>query len=176
MRFDPAKHPWTPDLSGRRFGRLTVVGFAGVRDRGPRKKQTLWRCKCSCGQTTVVTTARLNYGWTTSCGCWQREAPQRSKKNLKHGRYRTSEYYAWASMKQRCLNPHYHHYKNWGGRGIKVCQRWAESFEAFYADMGPKPSPQHSLDRRNNGGNYSKRNCRWALSKDQAINRRIRHH
>lgn len=174
MLFDSEKHPHTPDLTGRHFGRLKVTEFAGVRDRGPRKKQTQWICKCACGQTTTVTTARLNYGWTTSCGCWQREAPSHSKKNLKHGRYNTPEYYAWASMKQRCLNPNYHHYENWGGRGITVCPRWIDSFEAFFTDMGSRPSPRHSLDRKNNNGNYNKRNCRWVIAKEQATNRRVR--
>lgn len=173
MRFQSEKHPYSRDLTGRDFGRLTVTEFAGVQDRGPRKKQLLWRCKCSCGRTTVVSTAKLNYGWTTSCGCWQREARERSKKNLKHGRHNTPEYYAWTGMKQRCLNPNYHHYENWGGRGITICQRWIDSFEAFYADMGPKPSPQHSLDRFPNGdGNYEPGNCRWATAKQQANNRR----
>lgn len=172
MRFDPAKHPHTRDLTGKRFGRLTVVAFSGVRARTARVKETMWRCKCSCGGTAIVVASKLKSGWTTSCGCWQREAPQRSKKNLKHGRYQTPEYLAWSAMKQRCLNPNYHHFENWGGRGITVCQRWIDSFEAFFADMGERPSPKHSLDRRNNNGNYNKRNCRWSISKDQAINRR----
>jgi hypothetical protein len=174
MRFDPAKHPHTRDLTGRSFGRLTVVAFAGVQEIGPRDKHTLWRCKCSCGRITNVTTSRLNYGWTTSCGCRQREASgENGKKNLRHGQIKTAEYYAYHAMKQRCLNPNYHHYKNWGGRGIKICKRWLDSFEAFFTDMGPKPSRHHSLERRNNSGNYSKANCRWATAKEQASNRRL---
>ena len=74
-------------------------------------------------------------------------------------------------MRQRCLNPNYHHYKDYGGRGISICTRWLDSFEAFLADMGRKPSQHHSLDRKNNNGNYNKHNCRWATSKEQASNR-----
>ena len=75
-------------------------------------------------------------------------------------------------MKQRCLNPNYHHFENYGGRGIKVCARWLNSFENFLADMGLKPSPDLTLDRKNNDGHYNKRNCRWATAKEQASNRR----
>jgi hypothetical protein len=172
MLFNSVKHPHTPDLTGHRFGRLTVVDFAGVKDNGPRKRQSQWNCKCTCGQKTVVTTAKLNYGWTTSCGCWQREAPAHSKKNFKHGQSNTPEYYAYHSMKQRCLNPNFHHYKNWGGRGITICKRWIDSFEAFLTDMGLRPSNKHSLDRKKNNGNYNKDNCHWITAKKQAANRR----
>ena len=98
-----------------------------------------------------------------------------NERNLKHGHARTPkhsvEYNSWQSMRQRCLNPNYHHYKDYGGRGISICGRWLDSFEAFLADMGGKPSQHHTLDRKNNNGNYNKRNCRWATSKEQASNR-----
>jgi hypothetical protein len=168
MRFEPARHPWTRDLSGRRFGRLKVIDFAGIKNQ-----RSLWRCRCDCGNITTVYGSKLSYGSTTSCGCRQLEASgENGKKNLRHGRWRSPEYYAYHAMKQRCLNPNYHHFKNWGGRGIKVCQRWLDSFEAFFADMGPKPSPHHSLHRRNNNGNYNKANCLWVTAKEQAANRR----
>src|SRR5262249_48110744 len=115
-----------------------------------------------------------------SCGCLQRETASEllkgKKYNLKHGHARsprhTSEFNSWQSMKQRCLNPNYHSFQYWGGRGITICKRWIESFEAFLADMGPKPSPLNTLNGRNNSGNYTKRNCRWITPKEQASNRR----
>jgi hypothetical protein len=125
---------------------------------------------------TIVTTARLNYGWTKSCKCLQRQrGAENGKNNRRHGHTLnggSSEYWSWTSMKQRCLNPNYHHFKNWGGRGIKICKRWLDGFENFLADMGPKPSRHHTLDRINNNGNYTPNNCRWSLPKKQATNRR----
>jgi hypothetical protein len=156
------------DLTGHRFSRLTVIKFSHV-----HKQQSNWLCQCDCGKQTIVTAARLGFGHTTSCGCRQREASRENGcKNLRHGRIKTPEYYAYHAMIQRCNNPNYHHFYNYGGRGIKVCKRWLNSFENFFADMGKKPSRRHSLDRKNNSGNYTPRNCRWATLKQQANNRR----
>jgi hypothetical protein len=161
------------DLTRRRFGRLKVVAFARVKDY-----QSFWRCHCSCGETTVVPAAKLNFGHTKSCGCLQREAPMKSKKNLRHGHCKNGkkspEYRAWRGMKSRCLDPNVPRFKDWGGRGITICRRWIDNFEAFFADMGRKPSPKHSLDRIDNDGNYTKRNCRWAIKAEQYANRKRR--
>ena len=90
----------------------------------------------------------------------------------RHGMTETSEYTSWEGMKRRCFNPNYKKYASWGGRGITVCDRWKNSFENFFADMGLKPSPDHSLDRIDNNGNYQKNNCRWATKEQQVNNRK----
>jgi hypothetical protein len=175
MRFDRAKHPWTRDLTGRRFQRLKVIGFAGMRNQ-----RSHWACRCDCGNRTIVDGSKLKFGSTTSCGCRQIQtgAENCATHWLRHGHARhgntTAEYWAWAAMKQRCLNPNYHHFQNYGGRGITVCQRWIDSFDAFLADMGRRPSARHSLDRKNNDGNYDPSNSRWITAKQQATNRRRR--
>ena len=152
------------DLTGQAFGLLTVL------ERAPntaQSRQAHWLCVCACGKETVVNGSSLRRGRTRSCGCGR----------IRHGLAgKTPEYHVWEGIKQRCLNPNHARYEYWGGRGVTVCQRWAESFEAFYADMCPRPSPGHSIDRVDNDGNYEPGNCRWATASQQQRNRRDRRH
>ena len=158
------------DLTGRRFGRLTVLK-RGSNANGGRPR---WACLCDCGAETLPSGSNLHGGGTRSCGCLGREHAAVAVKirSLKHGMSLSPEHNAWAHMKQRCFNKNTQKYKLWGGRGITVCPQWLDSFEAFYADTGPRPSPKHSLDRINNDGNYEPGNVRWATHKEQNNNRR----
>lgn len=156
------------DLRGKQFGRLTVLGMA-PRTHGRAR----WDCICECGTRTVVTGDVLQQGRSMSCGCLRRE--MNCAKFRVHGAAGTPEYRAWSGMKARCHNPNNPDYHRYGDRGIRVCDRWIESFERFLADMGPRPSSEHSLDRfPNNDGNYEPDNCRWATAQEQAFNRRPR--
>ncbi len=152
------------EMKGKKFGKMTVLQFAGIN----KHRRYLWKCLCECGAMIVVPGNALRSGNTASCGCHNR------KKSITHGESRTGsrEYKAWAEMLSRCRNPDRECYKNYGGRGIKVCDRWL-SFENFLHDMGRKPSVKHSLDRfPNNDGDYEPGNCRWATKKEQDTNRR----
>ena len=164
----------TKQLSGQRFGRLRVLS----RTQAPGITQ--WYAQCDCGVTKIIAAQKLLNGHTKSCGCLRQQLLARG--NLKHGHARRdkrgSEYRTWVSMWGRCTNSKDAAYKNYGGRGITVCQRW-QSFEVFHADMGPRPSgmhasgwPLYTLDRKNNDGNYNRTNCRWATSIQQRHNRR----
>jgi hypothetical protein len=156
------------NLLGQKFGKLTVVRFAG-RNHG-KSRNVSWECLCDCGNTTVTSSGHLRSGNTESCGC--------GKGKFTHGQSRvndgvgTPEYETWRHMISRCNSVSCTGYENYGGRGIKVCDRWLESFENFLADMGEKPSPKHSIDRINNDGNYEPSNCRWATKQEQDTNRR----
>jgi len=149
------------DLSGKRFGRLVVVERKGHNLHGV----ILWLCQCDCGKHWIVRTDHLRSGKTRSCGCLYSE-----RNNYKKSR--TKEYRAWRNMIQRCTNPQHRDYKDYGGRGITVCERWLREFDMFMEDMGTAPSKELSLDRINNDLGYSPENCKWSTAKEQANNKR----
>jgi len=152
------------DLSGQKFGRLTVIELAGKASN----KNMLWKCSCECGNSSVVASSNLVRGVTRSCGCLKAEREREA--NIKHGQYGTGAHKSWMSMRQRCLNHRCPAFKNYGGRGIKICARW-ESFENFFADMGHRPDGME-LDRINVDGDYEPGNCRWATTLQQGRNQR----
>lgn len=127
--------------------------------------------RCDCGGTTISQRTPLVKGVTKSCGCLS--AKLSKKRFTKHGKYQTAEYTIWVGMIQRCENPKSFAYSYYGGRGIRVCERW-RLFENFLEDMGPRTSQSHSIDRINNDGNYEPSNCRWATPKEQSNNQRKR--
>jgi hypothetical protein len=157
-----------------KFGKLTAIAEAEPRirkDRGTVTRRML--CACVCGAEKIVTVADLRSGNTTSCGCSrQRPRTHGMSISVERGGKATTEYQIWNGMRGRCDLPKHASYKYYGARGIKVCERWS-SFENFYADMGARPSKQHSLDRRDNNGDYTPENCRWATGKQQFANQQV---
>lgn len=151
------------DLTGRVFGRLTVVA-----DLGSRNQRRVWECVCECGNRIQAITCNLTRDHTTSCGCVRRE--RISAAHLKHGKTGSRVHRIWQNMLNRCKNPNVPCYPNYGGRGIKVCERW-KSFENFLADMG-EPGPEMSIDRIDVNGDYEPLNCRWATAIVQQSNTR----
>lgn len=153
-------------IPGVRFGRLTTVRRA----EGPiRGGAWPWICRCDCGATTTVLPSALRRGETVSCGCWRRE--RMAIQNTTHGLgEHLPEYKVWLGMRARCERPYAVSYPKYGARGVSVCERW-QAFEAFYADMGPRPTLGHSLDRIDGSGNYEPGNVRWATSHEQIWNR-----
>lgn len=144
----PAKRNWV----GLRFGLLIVLA-----EMQNRRASVV----CDCGQLSVVARSNLSTGHTVSCGCWQ---------GKKHGNSYMPEYRVWCAMIYRCNNPKARSYKDYGGRGIKICDRWLK-FENFLADMGELPLGL-SIDRKDNNGNYEPGNCRWATAQQQQLNKR----
>lgn len=152
-------------MPGQQFGRLTILSADVL--HGPGKSYV---CKCSCGTVKSVLQRTLRPGRSKSCGCLQRDVAAELKKT--HGKWNTPEFNSWTAMISRCYSPKNIGFRNYGGRGITVCDRWRESVAAFIEDMGPRPSPRHSLDRINNDLGYFKENCRWADRITQNYNRR----
>lgn len=164
-------------LTGKRFGRLTAI-----KDVGSQNWKRMWLCKCDCGGEKVVTCGNLNSGIIQSCGCLQRET--RGKSRRIHGLTRSREYARWQAMLRRCFDPTHESFKDYGGRGITVCDRWKSSVVAYLEDIGQMPGENYSVDRIDNNANYScgkcqectdngwTMNCRWATREQQSRNAR----
>ena len=156
----------SPDLTGKRFGRLTVLFKAGQHYSGAY----LWRCRCDCGNETTVYAHFLKSGHTQSCGCLARE--ESSARNRTHGQTESRLYSIWHGMKARCSQSKNNHFHRYGGRGIKVCDEWENSFETFQAwALENGYSDSLTLDRINNDGDYEPHNCRWVDMKTQGNNK-----
>lgn len=162
------------DITGQRFSRLVVVAIDGKDHRGEYR----WLCRCDCGNNTSVKSSKLRYGKIKSCGCYRKSGDYKRT----HGRSHTTEHWTWWGIIDRCTNKKNGSFSRYGARGIKICSGWRNDFESFFADMGQKPSPKHSVDRMNNDGHYScghcdecvengwTANCRWATQREQCNN------
>lgn len=151
--------------SGSVVGRLTVLEVVGKSKNGSR----VWKCSCSCGGFVDVISSSLNSGLVQSCGCLYDEV--KGKQALTHGKHNSREYRAWCAMKQRCYYEKHDFFKDYGGRGISVCESWKNSFEEFYEDMGECPKG-YSLDRVDVEKDYCKDNCKWSSNSEQGFNTR----
>lgn len=147
------------NLTGKRFGYWVVLERTGA----DRSGKPTWLCRCECGTERIVTGSNLRGGYSKSCGCVLVE------QLTKHGKFNSPEYKIWSAMIQRCTNPNSQNYHRYGGRGVRVCERWLK-FENFLADMGERPDGT-TLDRVDNDGNYEVTNCRWATRETQYRNR-----
>lgn len=156
-----------------RFGRLTVLELLSERCKSGGHKQYL--CKCECGRDSVCPAGRLRRGSKRSCGCLQSElSAERCRERLTtHGLSKHPLYLTWTNMRERCLNPECPAYPRYGGRGITICERWAD-VRNFIEDVPPRPSKHHTLDRIDNDRGYEPGNVRWASPKEQSRNRRNR--
>jgi hypothetical protein len=152
------------DLTGLKFGRLTVIKEVGRTKHG----YVLWECECECGTKKDISSATLNSGESTSCGCYWKSLW------TKHGQVDSDLYAVWSMMKQRCYNENNKDYKHYGLRGITICDEWRSDFKSFYGwSLNNNYKKGLTIDRKNNDGNYEPSNCRWVTMKVQSKNKRI---
>jgi hypothetical protein len=154
------------DLTGHKYNKLTVL--RQMPNRGERR---CWLCRCDCGTEKSLTASDLRSGRVVSCGCHKRaQMAQRNRDGATHGMTHTGVYRSWFAMRDRCENPKSPSWQWYGGRGVRVCDRW-QAFERFFEDIGHRPAGK-TLDRLNPFGDYEPTNCRWATPKEQAANKR----
>ena len=179
----------TPIVKGARYGSFTIVGEAPSRRGSDGRLRVMVEAQCDCGTVKIVNFESVRRGGATgtkSCGCIRSDSAKRRcvehpmsvPSQLRHGEARTkkhsAEYRAWLNMIDRCYRPGASSFQYYGSRGIRVCDEWRNSYEAFLAHVGRKPSPSHSLDRIDVNGNYEAGNVRWANAKEQRANQRPR--
>lgn len=162
--------------AGDRYGRLTIIREVERHIRPTGISIRTFELECDCGKKINLPLGHIVSGHTISCGCFKSYTTSKIFKihGEASGKFRTTEYRTWAHMKERCLNSKNKDFHYYGGRGIRVCDRWIDSYENFLSDMGRKPSPEYSIDRINNDGNYEPSNCRWATKQEQTFNQRPR--
>ncbi len=163
----PADHRFI-DITGKKFGRLTVIYYTGKQGNGNRTRPG-WLCRCDCNKYIIALSENLRKGVSRSCGCYRTDIT--IKRSTTHGKKHSDEYIVWDNMRQRCNNPNNKAYKYYGGRGIKIAKEWND-FAVFYEDMGPRPTPKHTIERVDVNGDYCRDNCIWELFQNQARNKR----